>query len=429
MHKKTVIVTLLAAASFALGSFIVPHLSPEIGQEEGVLLAAMYVPTPERVERHLLERGETLGAVLSRAELVERDVASVLLALREFLDPRRLRPGAEVIVRRRELDGTPRAVELQVNADTTVRLEREPLGWNGSVVLAPTTVDTTFAAGVIEQGRTLYGALVDNAELDLPREERIQLVAELADIYGYKLDFSREIRAGDSFRFVFEREAREDGTGRSRRILVAEVHNQGTSFPAIHFTPPREDQGGYYDPDGKSLRLAFRRYPVDYVRITSSFSWQRYHPVLGVNRPHLGTDFGAPSGTPVRSTSDGVIASAGVNGGYGNLVVVRHPGGYTTHYAHLSRFASGIRPGTRVSEGQVIGYVGQSGLATGPHLHYELRRDGTALNARTAKLPGSPPVPEELIDTFLEVADERLELFERFGLGPHLATAPEAVEE
>jgi murein DD-endopeptidase MepM/ murein hydrolase activator NlpD len=377
-------------------------------------LAGFYAAPAERVETHVLRRGETLGAILGRAQITGNEMANLLLAVREHYNPRRLRPGSEVMVRRWAENGEPRAVELRLNPDSLVRLERRPLGWDGTVKITPVTIDTAYVTGRIERGRTLYQSLVDNDELDMPESERIQLVADLAEIYAYQLDFSREIQAGDEYRFVYERATRPDGTARSRRILVAEVVNRGRGMPAVHFDPP-ELRGGYYAPDGRSLRLAFRRYPVDYVRITSAFSWRRYHPILGVHRSHLGTDFGAPHGTPVRATGDGVVASAGWNGGYGNLIVLRHPGGYATRYAHLSRFAAGLRVGRRVHEGEVIGYVGATGLATGPHLHYELWRDGQALDPRNARLPGAPPVPAERMDEFRRLAEQRLSLLEEIG--------------
>ncbi|HEX7049150.1 MAG TPA: M23 family metallopeptidase [Longimicrobiales bacterium] len=385
------------------------------------LLSALYARPVERVETRVLEPGETLDRLLGSAQITGTELANLLLALREHKSPRSLRPGVEVTVRRWVSDGTPRAVELRINADSTIRLERNADGWEGTVAVTPTTVDTVYLSGVIRDGRTLYEALVENDAADVPPAERAALVVELAEIYAYKLDFSHDIQPGDSYRVVYEREARPDGTARRRQVLVAELVSRGSSYPAVYFSPG-DDRGGYYDLEGRSLRGLFRRYPVDYVRITSSFTWRRYHPVLGIYRAHLGTDFGAPPGTRVRATGDGTVIFAGRRGGYGNMIELRHPGGYTTRYAHLRGFARGIRRGRAVAQGQVIGYVGSTGLATGPHLHYELRKNGRPLNARTAKLPGAPPIPRDQRDDFEAVLGQRIVLLDRIQMpGTQLA--------
>lgn len=384
---------------------------PRFAPEDAPLAGVVYAAPLEEVETHVLHSGQTLSSVLASARITGAEMTDLIMALREHENPRRLVAGSEVTVRRWADDGTPRFVDLRVDADRMVRLSRSSVGWKGETRYTPTSVDTVRLGGVIEEGRTLYHALVYDQDLKLPPAEKTQLVQELADVYGYKLDFSREIHPGDSYRLVYEREARPDGTARRRRILIAEIETRGQVYPAIHFESD-EMGSGYYDLEGKSLRLAFRRYPLDYVRITSAFNWRRYHPVHGVYRAHLGTDFGAPPGTPVRATADGTIHFAGRDGGYGNVIRVRHAMGYTTLYAHLSRFGRDIRPGVRVEQGQVIGYVGATGLATGPHLHYELRREGQALDARTARLPGQPPIPPQLMPSFERVRENRMALLE-----------------
>jgi len=416
---------LLGIVAWGLASFWEPS-EPAAPPADAPLLDAFYAVPVESAETHVLRRGETLSGVLSRASITGGELANLLLALREHKSPRELREGIEVTVRRWLRDGAPRAIEVRLNADSTVRLVSRPDGWSSDVVVTPTTVDTVYASGRIEEGQSLYTSIVRDERLDLPPAERYALVAELAEIYAYKLDFAHDIQPGDTYRLVYEREARPDGSARRRRILVAEMVNNGVLFSAIHFDP-RGEGGGYYDREGRSLRTAFRRYPVEYVRVTSSFAWNRYHPVLGVYRAHLGTDFGAPHGTRVMSTGDGTVAFAGRKGGYGNVVEIRHPGGYTTLYAHLSRFAAGIRPGKTVQQGEVIGYVGATGLATGPHLHYELRKGGQPLDARKVKLPGAPPIPDHLMGEFRSLMGERIALLDRIPVpGPRLAEADPA---
>jgi murein DD-endopeptidase MepM/ murein hydrolase activator NlpD len=391
-------------------------------RDEAPLLDAFYASPVERVETHVLRRGETLSGVLARSEITGMEISNLLLALREYSNPRRLVAGAEVTIRHWVRDGSPRAVELRLNADSTVRLDRRPVGWESSIAVTPTVVDTGYVGGRIAEGQSLFHALVKDESLDLPYSERTALVYALAEIFEYQLDFQNDIRAGDTYRVAYEREVRPDGTARSRRILVAEFENRGRSFSAVLYAP-RGETFGYYDFKGESVRRGFRRYPVDF-RVTSSFSSRRFHPILGVHRAHLGTDFGAPSGTPVKATADGTVVSASHDGGYGNMVTLRHHGGYTTRYAHLSRFATGIRPGRPVQEGQVIGYVGATGLATGPHLHYELRKDGKPLDPIRATLPGAPPVPKQLLPEFHGLRDQRVALLERATVaGPRLAAA------
>jgi murein DD-endopeptidase MepM/ murein hydrolase activator NlpD len=357
------------------------------------------------VEEHVLRRGETLSDVFGRAALAG-EMSGMLLALREHVDPRRILPNTRVLVRRWAEDGSPRGVDVLLNSDSMVRLSRGPLTWTGEVQFTPTVVDTVVVAGVIERGSSLYSTMVHRANLDMPLREREALVWRLGHIYGWELNFASDMHPGDTFRVIFERDVRPDGTSREARVLVADVVNQGRSIAAVLFDP-HGDGGDYFRPDGRSLRLTFNRYPVDFPRITSNFAPNRYHPVLHRNRPHLGTDFGTGYGAPVKTTADGTVSFAGWDGGYGNLIKIDHGNGYETRYAHLSRFAPSVRRGARVKQGQVIGYTGATGLATAPHLHYEIRHHGRAADARTIRLPAAPPVPESQMDAFRELASER----------------------
>lgn len=378
--------------------------------EDAPLLAPVYAPPVESIETHVLERGETLSDVLGRAAITGRDLADLLLSLREFVNPRRLVDGVEVTVRRWARNDAPRAIDLRVNADTTVRLTHGTIGWAGDIVVTPVVLDTVYTQGEIGEGMALFQALVYSEEDDVPISDRAQLVYHLAEIYEFKIDFTREIQPGDTYRFVYEREVRPDGTARSQRILAAELVNQHQTYTALWFSQG-EDAQGYYDAEGRPLQVGFSRYPVAF-RITSSFNPRRYHPVLGIYRAHLGTDFGAPAGTPVEATADGTVVFAGVNGGYGNLIRIRHTNGYETRYAHLSRFARGIRSGMKVKQKQVIGYVGSTGLVTAAHLHYELRKNGQAINARTAKLPEAPPLKGDAKLAFDQESLARLALLD-----------------
>jgi murein DD-endopeptidase MepM/ murein hydrolase activator NlpD len=411
-------------AAFTLGAAsLMPARVVEVDPEMAPRLGVLYAAPVERIETHVIGNGETLTGVLTQARITGQDMADLLLGLRQHFNPRRLAVGSEVTVRRWTRTDEPRVVEVRLNRDSTLRLVKADMRWDGHVVVIPTRLDTVYAGGSIDGGRTsLYEAVVLDEQSRLPVRERIELVYELASIYEYKLDFTREIQPGDSYRVVYEREARPDGSARSKKILTAEITTRGKSFPAIWFAGNNE-VSGYFDDEARPLANGFSRYPVAFPRITSNYNPNRYHPILNVRRAHTGTDFGAPTGTPVMSTANGTVMFAGTNGGYGRMIEIRHFNGYTTRYAHLSRFADGIRVGTRVSQKQVIGYVGATGLATAPHLHYELRINGRPVDARNAKLPDTPPIPGALRDTFLAIARERSTLLERIPHGGHYAEA------
>jgi murein DD-endopeptidase MepM/ murein hydrolase activator NlpD len=231
-----------------------------------------------------------------------------------------------------------------------------------------------------------------------------RLIMNLAGIFAWDVDFVLDIRRGDQYYILFE-EIYQDGQYVSDGdIVAAEFDNDGRSFQAIRFV----DAGGrsdYYTPDGLSVRKAFVRAPLDFSRISSSFNPRRRHPILNTIRAHRGVDYSAPSGTPIKAAGDGKIIFRGVKGGYGNAVIVQHGGNITTLYAHMSRYNNSSRVGRRVTQGQTIGYVGKTGLATAPHLHYEYRLNGVHRNPRTVKLPQADPIRKEYRADFLAAAE------------------------
>jgi murein DD-endopeptidase MepM/ murein hydrolase activator NlpD len=214
---------------------------------------------------------------------------------------------------------------------------------------------------------------------------------QMADIFGGDIDFHHDLRKGDTFTVVYEVNYSNGEPVRSGRILSAEFVNQGHVFRTVYFQTS-STAGDYYTPDGKSMHKAFLRSPLEYSRISSSFSLSRFHPILNKWRAHKGVDFAAPMGAKVKVTSDGIVAMVGKQGGYGNVIMINHAGKYTTVYGHLSRFAAGLHRGQRVSQGDIIGYVGMTGLATGPHLHYEFKVDGTQRDPIRVALPDGAPI-------------------------------------
>jgi len=226
------------------------------------------------------------------------------------------------------------------------------------------------------------------------------IAMQLTEIFASEIDFYRDLRQGDRFTIVYETFANDNGKRtKTGRVLAAEFVNKGKSHQAIYFKASN-GADGYYTPEGESLRKAFLLSPLAFSRVTSGFTHARYHPILKEWRAHKGIDYAAPTGTPVRATANGIIAFSGSQKGYGNLVVLKHNGKFESAYGHLSRFASGMGKGKRVNQGDVIGYVGSTGMATGPHLHYELRVDGVQRDPAKVVLPSAPPIAKRDLNNF-----------------------------
>jgi len=377
----------IASAVIVLFSACVSD-TPDVGS-----LEAVWVPAAERVEVHALGRGQTFGGLLYEA-IDANQQASLLLAFQEHADPRRLRERTEVTLRYLPENNELRGVDVAVSKDRTVRLDRDILGWNSQLIQTPIFVDTIYATGEITE--TFWGSVVNNAKLtSLTFEDRNLLIDHLDRVFQWQMDFSRQIRPGDHYRFAFEREVRPDGSMRAGRLLAAEFVNSGTPYHAIFFDPNGDGRGSYFDLDGESVRRAFLLKPLSYRRISGRFSSGRRHPVLNTIRAHRGIDYAADSGTPIMATSDGVVVHRGSKGSFGNTVEIRHPNGWVTRYAHLSRFRGDVTLGTRVHQSDVIGYVGMSGLATGPHLHYEMLQNGRQFDPLSVDLPAGDPVPAD----------------------------------
>jgi murein DD-endopeptidase MepM/ murein hydrolase activator NlpD len=380
------------------------------------LVAPVFAAAPERVELRALNRDETLGDLLG-GMLDTNDQYSFVLALRERANPRRLRPGTEVAFR--WLTATPselRAVDITLDADLTVRMTPSPGGWESHMMTTPVVTDTVWASGEIES--SLWEAVVGTEGLEeVDPRDRAKLILDLDDIFKWKVDFVRQIRPGDFYRFSFEREVRPDGSMRVGHVLSAELVSQGRAFAAVWFDPNGDGAGTYYDEDGNSVRLAFLLSPIALrYRVSSRFTNSRFHPVLRIWRAHRGVDFAAATGTPVQVTGNGVVIDRAREKAYGNTILIRHSNGWTTRYAHMNRFAGGIRVGSQVDQGDVIGYVGMTGLATGPHLHYEMRVRGTPADPLAIDLPVGDPVPTEQWEMWEAQSSVRLGLLDRLPL-------------
>jgi murein DD-endopeptidase MepM/ murein hydrolase activator NlpD len=248
-----------------------------------------------------------------------------------------------------------------------------------------------------------------------------KLIMNIAGIFAWDVDFVLDIRGGDHYYVQWEEIWQDGEFVTDGEIVVAEFNNDGRQHQAIRFV---DDNGrsDYYTPEGNSVRKAFLRSPVDF-RVSSSFNPNRLHPVLKTRRPHRGVDYAAPNGTPIKAAGDGKVIFRGVKSGYGNVVILQHGGNITTLYAHMSRFASSARTGSRVRQGQTIGYVGATGMVTGAHLHYEYRLNGVHRNPRTVKLPQAEPIAEKYREQFLAAAHPILRELEKYKTSPSVTLA------
>ncbi|SFD74146.1 Murein DD-endopeptidase MepM and murein hydrolase activator NlpD, contain LysM domain [Thiohalospira halophila DSM 15071] len=341
--------------------------------------AATQEEEPRRIVMEV-SPGDTLSTLFEGAGLGQ----STLLAMLEVPAFRRagrnLRPGQTLVV---TLDqaGEPSALAYQRAEGETLHLKRDGGKYHARTETRAVERRQRFVTGTIRD--SLFAA-ASRAGL------REGLVMEMAGIFGWDIDFALDIREGDEFAVLYEELWRDGEHVGDGAILAAEFTNQGRTVRAVRYTDA-DGRNNYYTPDGRSMRKTFMRSPVEFTRISSSFG-NRKHPVLNRMRRHNGVDYAARSGTPIRATGEGRVIFAGRKGGYGNTLVIRHAGRYTTLYAHMSGFARGVYGGARVEQGQTIGYVGQSGLATGPHLHYEFRVNGVHRNPVTVDLPRADPI-------------------------------------
>lgn len=362
-------------AHLLLPKAMLPEVLP-IATEEALLPApASYI----REDR--FQRGDTVAALLGRLGVGDADTR----ALVRMPQMRQFRPGTTVAAEVRP-DGALVGLSFVSPRDVLVRVERGSAGL--AVSESPAVLTTRQEMKSAEIRSSLFAA-TDAA--GIPDSVAMQL----ADIFGGDVDFHRDLRRGDRLAVVYEMHTLEGRTLRAGRVLAAEFVNQGRSLRAVWFAAADAEgrrSGGYYAPDGKNLRKAFLRSPLEFSRVSSGFG-MRKHPFMQTWRAHKGVDYAAPAGTRVRASGDGVVEFAGRQGGYGNVVILRHGGNHTTLYAHLKGFASGVRKGARLAQGATVGFVGQTGWATGPHLHYEFRVGGAARDPLRIALPAALPVP------------------------------------
>jgi murein DD-endopeptidase MepM/ murein hydrolase activator NlpD len=339
-----------------------------------------------------IERGDTIASVLQRLQIDDGHANQVLQRSGEARALYRLIPGRTV---RAQTTASGQLIALRyLNGTRLLNIDREGDTFAMSEGEAETETRTHMRSGEI---RSSLFAATDAAGMS------DAVAMQIAEVFSTDIDFHRDLRKGDRFSAIYEVHYHQGQPIKTGRLLSAEFVNQGRTLQAVWFQNP-DGEGGYYTPDGKNIRKAFLRSPLEFSRISSGFSMSRFHPVLQTWRAHKGVDYAAPTGTRVRATGDGIVEFAGRQGGYGNLVVLRHQSKFTTWYGHLSRFAPGISRGKRVSQGEIIGFVGSTGVATGPHLHYEFRTNNIHQDPLRVAMPPAPPLAPQHRAAFDETA-------------------------
>jgi len=354
-------------------------------------------PSTPNTINYVIARGDTLSGVLNdhgvkierMPPLLENDIVKTHLSNLEI---------GQVFQLTRLANGDFHSIKTKVGSDLKVTIRAEGNDFAIATIDLPVERKRVVSSGTIDQSLYIAAELADLKQ---------STIMSLADIFQWELDFARDIRQGDQFAVVYDRLYREGEYIGDGEILAAEFVRGGRTHRAIRFTD-ENDNSGYYAPDGTSKRRTFLRHPVDVVRITSKFDPKRLHPVLHKIRAHRGVDYGAPYGSPIRATADGVIKFAGSRNAYGNTVILQHGDSVKTLYAHMSRISDKSSVGARVNQGDVIGYVGNSGRVTGTHLHYEFRVDEKHVDPLTVELPAAKPLESHNLEALRARADEMI---------------------
>ena len=366
-----------------------PFLPETLPEETPALAAPAETNEPDWTTVRV-GKGENLSIIFDRLGLAPTVLDAVINSGEAAKRLARLYPGQNLEFHIE--DGRLLGMRFRPTVTERIEISTTDSGFVSELVEEQLDVRQALAAGEIKSSLFLAGQEAGLSDA---------LIMQLATIYGWEIDFVLDIREGDSFRVVYEERYLDGNKVEDGPILAAQFTNQGRAYHAIRYTLS-DGTTGYFSETGASMRKAFLRSPLDFTRISSNFDLRRRHPILNTIRAHRGVDYAAPTGTPVKATGDGIIDFIGTKGGYGRTVVLRHGSSYKTLYAHLSRFANGVKQGSRVRQGMVIGYVGRTGLATGPHLHYEFQVNGQHRNPLTVPLPRAEGIPEAEMARFRE---------------------------
>jgi len=400
----------MAAAPNQITQIPIPITLDE-SESEGSVVANLsdYIVTEETPAEISLwqnvevQSGDNLSAIFNKVGLTDQDLFLVLNSSEEAKILNRVYPGYQLdfLI---PIEGQLEQLRVLKSPLEGYLFTRNNDGYHVAEILKEAQIHQAFKVGEISDSLFMAG-----------QREQIPAVhiMEMANIFGGVIDFILDPRIGDQFSILYNEQFLDGQFIGNGEILATRFVNQGRVFTAVRYIN-EEGEVGYFNPEGESMRKAFLRNPLDVFRISSNFNPRRRHPILNTIRAHKGTDYAAPSGTPIRATGDGRVTRAALYGSFGNLVIIQHAGGFETKYAHLSRFANGISHGDRVRQGEVIGYVGSTGGATGPHLHYEFLVNGVHQNPRTVldRLPKAVSIEPEEMDRFHEQTSTLLQQFE-----------------
>lgn len=367
---------LMARQSFSL-------TLPEL-QAQQEIIDEINNQAPQQWREFKVKSGDSLARLFKRAKIKPQQLDEMMKSGKAIKQLRRVFPGDVIRVLTND-NGMLKALRYETSPESYLLVERKNGVLKSRELKHDIETRVAHASGEIDSSLFLAAEEAGISQ---------NIIMELAGIFGWDIDFVLDIRKGDSFTVVYEEQYRDGEKIADGNILTAEFKNNGKIYQAVRYTNPQTNQSEYYTPDGKSMRKAFLRTPVNFTRISSGFTTKRYHPVLHKFRSHKGVDYAARRGTPIRAAGDGKVIFKGRKGGYGRVIILQHGTTYSTLYAHLNSYNRKLRVGSKVKQGQTIAYVGSSGLTTGPHLHYEFRVNGVHRNPLTVRLPISKPVPE-----------------------------------
>lgn len=357
---------------------------------------------PQNIQETItIKKGDTLSSIFSKKKL-NRELHKIMQLGDQVKELKSVYPGQKIHFHLS--DENLVGIELETNINRRLKVVKAEEDYFVDEVVRDFEIRTQVASSTIENSLFLAGQSAGLSDA---------VIMELANIFGWDIDFALDIRTGDQFSVVYEEKFLDGEKIKDGAIIAAEFINAGESYRAVRYTDSKGDTD-YFSQDGRSMRKPFLRTPVDFARISSRFNLKRKHPILNKIRAHKGVDYAAATGTPIKSSGNGKIVHRGNKGGYGRTIIVKHGSRYSTLYAHMHKYAKNTQVGKRVKQGQIIGYVGKSGLATGPHLHYEFRVNGVHRNPLTVKLPDANPLPQSEMQRFKNTtADQfaRLDLY------------------
>lgn len=415
------ILTLATASALIVGQSSSAHKHMSASAANGLMFSAFPITAPTvqwglvtdtmRVVEYRLKNGQSLSELLQEQSLSAQQQQRLIEAASAVFDLRNLRPDKPfyLLIPRKASSASYIVYEPSIYEYLRFSLAGEP---TVERIKRPTSSEIRTADGTIEA--SLWKTMVDKGY-------SYELTDKMEDALQWSVDF-HHLQKGDRFQLVYEQylvEGEEAGVG---RVQAARYQSGDKIHYAIYYD--KEEHKGYYNLNGEPMKSSFLKAPVKYSRISSHFSLRRLHPVLKYNRPHYGTDYAAPAGTPIMAVGDGVVTAASYNGGNGNFVKIRHDNVHETQYLHMQRFASGIRPGVRVQQGQVIGYVGSTGLATGPHVCFRFWKNGRQVNHLKLEMPPAKPLPASEMDNFRRLRDELVKRLEESGEQPAVSGKP-----